>query len=102
VSETSSNCWKSITPARKQVRLSSLIYNAFLSCPGNSVINEAGCRDYLVGMTLGAIHVSQVPESGWPPTPMTDFGDWCLELLSCKGLESAFLEEIGLKHETVF
>ena len=33
---------------------------------GNGVINEAGCWDYLVGMTLGAIHVSQVPESGWP------------------------------------
>src|SRR5208337_3359637 len=29
-------------------------------------INEAGCCNYLVGMTLGAIHVSQVPESGWP------------------------------------
>src|SRR5208283_5174197 len=29
-------------------------------------INEAGCCNYLVGMTLGAIHVSQVPQSGWP------------------------------------
>src|SRR5271157_1746829 len=43
-----------------------MIYNAFLSCRGNGVINEAGCWAYLVGMTLGAIHVSQVPESGWP------------------------------------
>src|SRR5271157_6222810 len=66
ISETSSNCWKTITPARKQVRLSSLTYNAFLSCRGNGVINEAGCWDYLVGMTLGAIHVSQAPESGRP------------------------------------
>src|SRR5271157_506233 len=41
-------------------------------------------------------------KNGGRATPMTDFGDWCLELLSCKGLESAFLEEIGLKHETVF
>ena|GEM_PF-4224473 len=32
---------------------------------GNGVINEAGCWNYLVGMTLGAIHVSQVPETGW-------------------------------------
>src|SRR5271165_5484375 len=50
--------------------LSSLIYNAFLSCRGNGVINEAGCWDYLVGMTSGAIHVAQVPESGQPrPLP---------------------------------
>ena len=47
-----------------------LIYNAFLSCRGNGVINEAGCWDYLVGMTSAAIHVAQVPESGWPcPLP---------------------------------
>ena len=32
---------------------------------------------------------------------MTNLGGLCLELLSGKGLESAFLEEIGLKHETV-
>src|SRR5208337_4195750 len=33
-------------------------------------INEAGCCNFLVGMTLGAIHVSQVPESGRPrPVP---------------------------------
>jgi len=70
MSDTSSNCWKTITPARKQVRLSSLTYNAFLSCRGNGVINEAGCWDYLVGMTLGTNHVSQVPQSGWPrPLP---------------------------------
>src|SRR5208282_5219937 len=37
----------------------------------------------------------------WQPTPMTSLGGLCLELLSGKGLESAFLEEIGLKHETV-
>ena len=35
------------------------------------------------------------------PTPMTNLGGLCLELLSGKGLESAFLEGIGLKHETV-
>ena len=51
--------------------------------------------------TLGATQVSRVPESGWRPTPMTNLGGLCLELLSGKGLESAFLEEIGLKHETV-
>ena len=34
-------------------------------------------------------------------TPMTNLGGLCLELLSGKGLESAFLEGIGLKHETV-
>src|SRR5208337_3108591 len=39
---------------------------------------------------------------GWPSTPMTSLGSLCLELLSGKGLESAFLEEIGLKPETVF
>jgi hypothetical protein len=33
---------------------------------GNGVINEAGCWDYLVGMTSGTIHDSQVPGSGWP------------------------------------
>src|SRR3974377_315571 len=38
---------------------------------------------------------------GWRPTPMTSLGGLCLELLSGKGLESAFLEGIGLKHETV-
>ena len=32
---------------------------------------------------------------------MTNLGGLCVELLSGKGLESAFLEEIGLKHETV-
>src|SRR5208282_1031976 len=70
MSETSSNCSKTITPARKQVRLSSLTYNAFLSCRCHGVINEAVCWDYLVGMTLEAIHVAQVPESGWPhPLP---------------------------------
>ena len=38
---------------------------------------------------------------GCHPTPMTNLGGLCLELLSGKGLESAFLEGIGLKHETV-
>ncbi len=50
---------------------------------GNGVINEAGCWDDLVGMTLGpsrydigAIHVAQVPESGWPrPRPITPHND---------------------------
>src|SRR5271157_5802388 len=51
--------------------------------------------------TLGANHVSRAPESGWPTTPMTNLGGLCLELLSGKGLESAFLEGIGLKHKTV-
>ena len=32
---------------------------------------------------------------------MTSLGGLCLELLSGKGLEWAFLEGIGLKHETV-
>ncbi len=32
---------------------------------------------------------------------MTSLGGLCLELLSGKGLESAFLEGIGLTHETV-
>src|SRR5271157_664717 len=60
------------------------------------------------GLELGTVLAltSQVrrasPIGRWHPTPMTDFGGWCLELLSGKGLESAFLEEIGLKHETVF
>ncbi len=49
MSETSSNCWKTITPARKQVRLSSLTYNAFLWCRGNGVINEAGCCVMITG-----------------------------------------------------
>jgi len=48
---------------------------------GHGVINEAGCWDYLVGMTLGAIHVSQVPESGWPrPLPR----EW---VASCAALD---------------
>src|SRR5208337_1151965 len=48
---------------------------------GNGVINEAGCWNYLVGMTLGAIHVSQVPESGWPrPLPR----EW---VASCAALD---------------
>ena len=38
---------------------------------------------------------------GCHATPLTSLGGLCLELLSGKGLESAFLEEIGLKHETV-
>src|SRR5271157_927029 len=42
------------------------------------------------------------PRGGRHPTPLTNLGGLCLELLSGKGLESAFLEEIGLKHETVF
>ena len=43
----------------------------------------------------------EVAGGGWLPTPMTSLGGLCLELLSGKGLESAFLEGIGLKHETV-
>ena len=38
---------------------------------------------------------------GGHPTPMTNLGGLCLELLSGKGLESAFLEGIGGKHDTV-
>ena len=33
---------------------------------------------------------------------MVNLGRLCLELLSGKGLESALLEEIDLKHETVY
>src|SRR5271157_1019103 len=36
------------------------------------------------------------------PTPLTNLAGSCLELFSGKGLESALLEGIGLKHETVF
>ena len=35
------------------------------------------------------------------PTPLTNLAGFCLELFSGKGLESALLEGIGLKHETV-
>ncbi len=66
MSETSSNCWKTITPARKWVRLSSLIYNAFLSCRGNGVINEAGCWNCLVGMTLGPSTLPRYQRVGGP------------------------------------
>ena len=48
-----------------------------------------------------ATHFLVPGKRGWSPTPMTNLGGLCLELLSGKGLESAFLEEIGLKHETV-
>ena len=43
------------------------------------------------------------PRAPWGEcaTPMTNLGGLCLELLSGKGLESAFLEGIGLKHKTV-
>ena len=41
------------------------------------------------------------PRNGCPPTPLTSLGGLCLELLSGKGLELAFLEGIGLTHETV-
>ena len=46
----------------------------------------------------GATHCLARPKRGWPPTPVTNLGGLCLELLSGKGLESALLEEIGLKH----
>src|SRR5271167_232964 len=39
---------------------------------------------------------------GWRPTPITNSGGTCGELFASNGLESAFLEENGLKHETVF
>src|SRR5271165_6129393 len=48
-----------------------------------------------------ARHFSAPRKREWPPTPMTSLGGLCLELLSGKGLESAFLEGIGLNHETV-
>ena len=38
---------------------------------------------------------------GWPPTPMTGLGVLRSDLLSDNGLESALLEGIALKHETV-
>ena len=66
MSETSSNCWKTITPARKQVSLSSLIYNAFLSCGGHGVINEAGCWDYLVGRHWGPSTFARYQRVGGP------------------------------------
>ena len=70
MSETLSNCWKTITPARKWVRLSSLTYNAFLSCRGNGVIKRGRLLELLGWHDIGAIHVAQVPESGWPrPLP---------------------------------
>ena len=47
------------------------------------------------------LHSHRLEPSYRHPTPMTNLGGLCLELLSGKGLESAFLEEIGLKHETV-
>jgi len=50
------------------------------------------------GRTRGRETLADV---GGHPTPLTNLGGLCLELLSGKGLESAFLEEIGLKHETV-
>lgn len=40
-------------------------------------------------------------QSWWHPTPLTNLAGFCLELFSGKGLESALLEGIGLKHKTV-
>ena len=66
--------------------------------------HESHCRKRLRGEsgTEGAAPSLVPGKRGWPPTPLTNLGGLCLELLSGKGLESAFLEEIGLKHETVF
>src|SRR5208337_719035 len=52
--------------------------------------------------TETASHLVAPGKCGWPPTPLTNLAGSCLELFSGKGLESALLEEIGLKHETVF
>ena len=41
-------------------------------------------------------------QAGWLATPMTNLGSLCLELLSGKGLESAFLEEIGMVQKRRF
>ena len=70
MSETSSNCWKTITPGKEVGQTFQPDLQCLSFVRGNGVINEAGCCNYLVGMTLGAIYVSQVPQSGWPrPLP---------------------------------
>src|SRR5208337_1842326 len=51
-------------------------------------INEAGCCNYLVGMTLGAIHVSQVPESG-RPGPLRSLPAQALRAMRLVFLQSA-------------
>src|SRR5271157_5782059 len=55
---------------------------------GNGVINEAGCWDYLVGMTLRAIHVSQVPGSG-RPRPLRSLPAQALPAMRLVFLQSA-------------
>src|SRR5208337_328106 len=64
-------------------------------------LHESHCRKRLCG-ERGSSSIAFMRGSGQGhPTPMTNLGGLCLELLSGKGLESAFLEGIGLKHETV-
>jgi hypothetical protein len=74
-----------------------------LFCSGNLALREMyeNLRD---DPTAKLILVDRTRDKGsgrGHPTPMTSLGGLCLELLSGKGLESAFLEGIGLKHETV-
>ena len=49
MSETSSNCWKTITPAGKIGQAFQPDLQCLSFVRGNGVINEAGCWDYLVG-----------------------------------------------------
>ncbi len=44
----------------------SLTYNVFRSCRGHGVINEAGCWNYLVGMTLGPSTFPRYERVGGP------------------------------------
>jgi len=66
--------------------------------PRKTVTNPISCT--LTGLD-GATHSLVPRKGGWPPTPLTNLVGSCLELFSGKGLESALLEEIGLKHGTV-
>ena len=60
-----------------------------------------GDGDFHVVLRFTQAYAGRIAEKQWHATPMTNLGGLCLELLSGKGLESAFLEGIGLKHETV-
>ena len=53
--------------------LESLTYNAFLSCRGHGVINEAGCWDDLVGMTLGPSTLPRYQRVGGPVRSLLPF-----------------------------
>jgi hypothetical protein len=69
---------------------------------GEHINNRFNCRQVGVDKSVrGRVSGWVRTESRCHATPMTNLGGLCLELLSGKGLELAFLEEIGLKHETV-